>query len=208
MKGNDKAVNIDSQPEGRQPFESLLTWLDSDRERAGDLYEQVRLKLIRFYEFRGCTFPEELADDTIQRAARKISEGNVSRPTDPYIYFRGVARNVLLEYIKDRKKRPTAVLDDLPTSNLPAVNPVEVEKQSSARSSKERLLECLDACLSHLPSESREIFVEYNREEKRERIDNRLLIAERIGIDINALRSRITRIRERLKGCIANCARG
>src|SRR5262245_41369604 len=176
MEGNDQAVNIDNQQAGQQPFESLLIWLDTDRERAGDLYEQVRTKLIRFYEFRGCAFPEELADDTIQRGARKISEGNVSRPADPYIYFRGVARNVLLEYIKERKKRPTAVLDDLSTFTLPTVNPAEVEKQSNARSRKERLLECLDACLSHLPSESRELFVEYNREEKRERIDNRMLI--------------------------------
>src|SRR6185369_11411216 len=120
MKGNDQAVNSDNDQVGQQPFESLLIWLDTDRELAGDLYEQVRTKLIRFYEFRGCTFPEELADDTIQRAARKISEGNVSRPTDPYIYFRGVARNVLLEYMKDRKKRPTSVLDDLSPSTLPA----------------------------------------------------------------------------------------
>jgi RNA polymerase sigma factor (sigma-70 family) len=207
MSSNDQAVNIDKQPVDKQPFESLLIWLDSDRERAGGLYEQVRTKLIRFYEFRGCPFPEELADDTIQRGARKISEDTIFRPPDPFIYFRGIARNVLLEYLKNRKKRPTTVFDDLPPSNLPAIDPVELEKQSMMRSRKERMLECLDDCLSHLPSESRELFVEYNRDQKRERIDNRLLIAERIGIDINALRSRVTRIRERLKSCIAGCAR-
>src|SRR5438034_11799003 len=92
----DQIIDIDEELVDWQPFESLLRWLNSDREQAGLIYEQVRIKLFRFFEFQGCPFPEELADDTFQRAARKISQNGVIRPTDPYIYFRGIARNVLL----------------------------------------------------------------------------------------------------------------
>ena len=38
-------------PEG---FESLLAQLDPDRERAGEIYETIRHKLVRLFEWRGC----------------------------------------------------------------------------------------------------------------------------------------------------------
>jgi DNA-directed RNA polymerase specialized sigma24 family protein len=200
-------VESDKQPADGQPFGSLLEWLGPEREEAGSIYEQVRFKLINLFEFQGCPFPEELADDTIERAARKISEGGVTRPADPYVYFRGIARNVLLEYWKARKRNSTTVLDDLPASDHPSVNPTELERQNTTRKEKERMLECMEYCLNKLPPDSREIFIEYNRSERRERIDNRMLLAQKSGIDINALRARIVRIRERLQKCVTNCAR-
>jgi DNA-directed RNA polymerase specialized sigma24 family protein len=202
----DPIIKNNEQGIDGQPFESLLRWLDPNREQAGEVYEQVRVKIMRFFEFQGCPFPEELADDTIQRAARKVSEGNVIRPTDPYIYFRGIARNVLLEYWKGRKKEST-MLDDLPPSNHPVINPAEVDNQRMARTDKERMLDCLDSCLGNLPDRSRNLFVEYNKDEKRGRIDNRMTLAKSIGIDITTLRNRIMRIREKLQKCVTTCAR-
>jgi len=81
----NQTINLGKQFIDEHLFESLLKWLEPDRELAGDIYEQVRIKLIRLFEYQGCSFPEELTDDTLERAARRISEGSVVRPTDPYI---------------------------------------------------------------------------------------------------------------------------
>jgi RNA polymerase sigma factor (sigma-70 family) len=187
-----------------QTFNALLGWLHPEREKAGELYEQIRIKLIRYFECQGCPLSEEYADDTIQRVARKISEGVEVRAGDPYTYFRGVARNALLEYWKG-KERKHAALDDLPPGAHPSVNPNQVAEAEAERASKERALECLEHCLNRLPAESRELFLDYHRDEKRDRIDNRNLVAQRLGIDITALRNRVTRLREKLEKCVSNC---
>ena len=45
---------------------SLRTWLlaclADDRETAGEKYLEIRRNLIRFFEWRGCPFPEDHAD--------------------------------------------------------------------------------------------------------------------------------------------------
>ena len=48
-------------------FDTLLDWLDPDRERAGHRYETIRLRLIKIFTSRGCPEAEELADETINR---------------------------------------------------------------------------------------------------------------------------------------------
>ena len=52
----------------------MLAWLDSDRERAGQKYEEIRCGLIKIFVCQGCTDPEGLADETINRVIRKIPE--------------------------------------------------------------------------------------------------------------------------------------
>ena len=42
-------------------FDLLLRQLDSDRERSGQRYELIRRKLMKFFEWRGCTTPDEYA---------------------------------------------------------------------------------------------------------------------------------------------------
>ena len=49
----------------RDELEALLKFLDPDRERAGERYETVRSRLIRLFEWRGCSSPEDLADEEI-----------------------------------------------------------------------------------------------------------------------------------------------
>ena len=41
-------------PEG---FDALLTQLHPDRDRAGEIYETIRRKLVRLFEWRGCALP-------------------------------------------------------------------------------------------------------------------------------------------------------
>jgi DNA-directed RNA polymerase specialized sigma24 family protein len=67
------------------------------------------------------------------------------------------------------------------------------------RNNLEQQLACLEYCLQQLSPENRQIIINYYQGEKGERIKNRKLIAERLGIPTNALRIRVHRIREKLE---------
>jgi DNA-directed RNA polymerase specialized sigma24 family protein len=56
-----------------------------------------------------------------------------------------------------------------------------------------------------LPVESLQLILQYYSDEKREKINRRLAMAERLGIPLNALRSRAQRIRNRLEECVNGC---
>src|ERR1044071_7899691 len=65
-------------------LERFLASLDSDRDRAAERYEHIRTRLLRFFEWRGCAFPDECADETITRVIRKIDEGAAIQDADSY----------------------------------------------------------------------------------------------------------------------------
>src|SRR5262249_35815848 len=58
----------------QEAFDKLLAALGPDRESAAEKYLEVRSNLIRFFEFRGCPFPEDHADETINRVAKRACE--------------------------------------------------------------------------------------------------------------------------------------
>jgi hypothetical protein len=58
----------------QQDLNRLLLWLDPDPDRAGEHYEKIRRKLILIFASRGEAFPEEMADDCINRVAREIEQ--------------------------------------------------------------------------------------------------------------------------------------
>jgi DNA-directed RNA polymerase specialized sigma24 family protein len=175
-------------------FDRLLALLDDDRERAGAAYEAARLRLVKFFEWNGSGAPEEHADETINRVARKIEEG-VEIET-PAAYFIGIARHVLSEEYKKREAERAG------RATLPR------HEQTDAGDEEQRDVrrECLEHCLSGLPAESRELIVEYYREEKQAKIEWRRRLAERHGLaSLNALRIRAHRIRAQLEACAREC---
>ena len=173
----------------------FLVGLDPDYARAGEKYENLRLTLMKFFDWRGAYFPEELADETINRVIRKLDEGETIRDLPTYCH--GVARLVLLEKLKgpDNKR---ADFETLPPAALVAPEPSEREDVDEKQ-------DCFERCLKELPAESRQLILQYYSDEKREKIDRRLSMAERLGIPLNALRSRAQRIRNRLEECVNGC---
>ena len=93
----------------RESFDILLAQLDPDRERAGERYETIRRKLIRLFEWRGCAAPEELADETINRVARRMAEGVELHSADPYGYFCAVAHLVFKEILRKASREDRAL---------------------------------------------------------------------------------------------------
>lgn len=178
-----------------EALERLLSRLDADTQRAGERYEVIRRKLVKFFDWRGAHFPEECADETLNRVIRKLEVGETIRDIPTYCH--GIARLVFLETLKNPDHRRVS-LDEL---NLIAAPPIFREDDGSAR-------ECFARCLSDLSLESRELILQYYQDERRDKINNRQAMADRLGLPLNALRSRVQRIRDKLEQCVTKCLGG
>jgi DNA-directed RNA polymerase specialized sigma24 family protein len=178
-------------------FDSLLAYLDPNRQRAGKVYETMRTKLIKFFEARGCSLPAEYADETINRVANNLQRGKRVW-TNPPNYFLGVARNVLKEYWASRELH-SPPLESLPPQYHPRINPHrEAERESESRAHEQRL-ECLARCLEDLPAENRDILLRYYYGDGGEKIANRKKLAKELGVEVAALRLKAFRIRQTLE---------
>ena len=170
----------------QESFEALLTWLDSNRDIAGQKYEQIRTRLIKIFACRGCNESEDLADETINRVTNRLREIGATFTGEPALYFFGVANKVHLEYLR---RKPTPSL------------PVATESSEEA----ERQSQCLDRCVGQLTPVNRTLVLQYYQENKRAKIEHRRQLADGLGIAVNALRIRAHRIRRSLQNCVQEC---
>ena len=176
-----------------EAWELFLAGLDPDPARAGEKYEALRQMLVKIFDWRGARFPEECADETLNRVARKLGAGETIR--DITTYCHGVARLVFLETLKHPDHQRVS-LEELAAA---AEQRPDREEETSQQA-------CFERCLGELPLESRQLIMEYYSEERREKINKRLALAQRLGIPLNALRSRAQRIRDKLEQCVVRCA--
>ncbi|MEO5819204.1 MAG: hypothetical protein ABIT71_01750 [Vicinamibacteraceae bacterium] len=176
-------------------LERLLGQLDGDPARAAEAYEALRLALTRFFDWRGAHVPDECADETLHRLARRLDDG--AEVVDLRGYALGIARLVLLE----RARGPHTRHDNLDEHTLAAAPPPPADSQP-------RLHDCLDHCLAALTAEGRALILEYYQDQRRQKIDRRVALASRLGLSANALRSRAQRLRDRLERCVRDCAAG
>ena len=175
----------------RDSLERLLALLDPDPAKAARCYQLLRKKLTRLFEWRGARFPEDLADETISRVARKLDEGVEIRSEDPFRYFCGVAHLVFKEVLRERKReRQLLEPGNWTPSQIPEEEPDD-----------ERMA-FLQECLDRLPEGNRHLILSYHEGERRERIENRRLLADELDIPLNALRIRVHRIRAKLERCV------
>lgn len=170
----------------------LLAALSQDLEGAGEKYLLLCKNLQRYFEVRGFTNSESAVDEVINRLARKLESGIKLENVNTYAL--GIARMLTLELRKSPEQK---------TSNeLPEISVLPVEEENSTR---EQELSCLDKCLDEIPAEKKEIIVGYYQGERREKIENRKKMAEKLGLPQNALRSRAVRLRGKLESCIKKC---
>jgi DNA-directed RNA polymerase specialized sigma24 family protein len=171
-------------------FDLLLSQFDADRQEAGKKYEALRRKLVKFFQWRGCSFAEDLADDTINRVARNLEAGESVRHLPAYCA--GIARNVFLENLRTRRKE-----EALHAMTLPSPTPPDEDPRR----------ECLERCLRELSAENLQLIVQYYQQNEQSRIEARRNLAEQLAIPPNALRIRAHRIRARLQSCVEDCVR-
>lgn len=171
-----------------EAFASFLSWLGPDSHSAGEEYERLRFRLCTFFSQRRCRFPDELADETINRLIQKSATEDIEHKM---AYCYGVARNIYRESL--RKERPQVDLDEV---RLAAAGPPEEPSFSH---------DCLDQCLAKLPAESSGLLLDYFSEATRTKIELHRSISARLQTTQTALRMRILRIKLKLKLCVEEC---
>lgn len=177
----------------QEAFDGLMASMGPDRDTAADRYLEIRRNLVRLFEWRGCSTPDEYADETINRCARKIGEGEHIR--DLATYSIGVAR-MLIREMSRASAREARSLAEVPEPQVP---PVEPAGEQEARA------ECLRRCLAELSTGNRDLILTYYQGEKSEKIKNRKGLTQSLGIAESTLRMRALRIRESLQLCAENC---
>jgi len=180
-----------------ETFGKLLLTLDPDQDRAGEKYEDLRRTLIRFFEWRGAPFPEDQTDETFNRVARKLAGPIEIRNIGGYCYE--VARLVCLEALKGKDNKRSGF--DAANLNSPVLDPRDEAEEKEAR------LSCLDRCLNELPPANRELVMEYYSDETSGHVNRRKALAERLGLQREALANRVQRLRDKLQQCVMRCTR-
>jgi DNA-directed RNA polymerase specialized sigma24 family protein len=183
-------------------FERLLAWLDEGSNSEGQKYLVMRERLVAFFDRKNCLAPDDLADEVLNRVARRLQEEGSFADDPPARYCYIVARFVFHEYLRRTEK------DELLNH--------QIRRRSDQGNSfaptagdenelKERMLDCLDGCTDALDDLNRKIIFGYYIGKERVKIDNRRALAADLGITVNALSIRACRIRDKLEGCVRNC---
>jgi hypothetical protein len=179
----------------KESLDRLLAALDPDRTAAGLHYEELRLRLIRFFEWEKCELPDRDADETLNRVARRLSEGVDVKSIAAFAL--GVARFVLRER-QAQTQRFERALQEIAATAAPQRSEIDAG-----------LLLCFRSCFMRLPEATRTLLRRYygDGDPDSDRISNRAALAREFGVEPNALRNRVFRTREKLMLCIRNCAR-
>lgn len=174
-----------------EAFEKMLIWLDENRDIAGTKYEQIRLRLIKIFDYRQCTNSEELTDIVFDRVLKKIDENAVHNNGNPALYFYKVA-----DYIYRENLRKPATVE------LPEEIAAEDEEESFRPH-----YECLKKCLKSLPDEKQKFIIGYYEEEKKAKIELHKKLAAGLGVQIAKLHTQAFRIRKSLQKCVLECVK-
>ena len=176
-----------------ESFSFFLCWLSTDRDAAGKKYEDIRRRLIVMLHSRGCARAEDAADESINRFIRRLPELGEHYEGDPVPYLCVIARRVHLELIK---KEPDALPE-----NFDELFPEDKDTDDT----EELMHGCLEKCLNEIDSISRELLLDYYKEDKQAKINFRKKLATKMGIAAGALRLKLHRLRTRLECCLNDC---
>jgi RNA polymerase sigma factor (sigma-70 family) len=171
MKTNEEQVDL------------LLGSLEPHLPDSVQRYKHLRLNLVKYFAWKRCDDPEELADEVISRVIKKLSTGEEIYSENPYTYIYGIAKNVFREYLRSLENER-----DLSETLL-----VQHSRQ-------EQIEDCRRNCLLKLSPEKLEILQEYYLS-----TEGREAQAQEAHISLNALRLQVHRIRQELRACQKDC---
>ena len=179
-------------------FDKLLTLLDADREQAGKKYESLRVRLVKFFEWRNCESAEELTDTVFDRIIKKIAEGEQIQNINAYSVT--VAQFVFKEDCRRRERLFQPIEDNPNVENLIAGNElIETDETDDAR------LNCLEKCLAEFSVENRRLVTDYYDTDERTMIATRKRLADSLDVSLNTLRIRVCRLKAKLENCTLDC---
>jgi len=131
-------------------FVRFLAWIDNGRESEGQEYLALRSRLVAYFQRKGCEIPDDLADETLERAHRRLDEvGRIDVET-PAKFCYITAKFVFLEYLRSGRRKE---------KNIEPADFEKFEAQSldGDNEQKEQMSRCLERCLSTLGSDGRNL---------------------------------------------------
>jgi DNA-directed RNA polymerase specialized sigma24 family protein len=167
----------------------------------GERYLEIRRRLVQYFDRRGCAAADELADETLNRAARKLAELGHIENVAPAQYCYVLARFVFLEYIR-RPGHKESEFDDASRSSAAAAYASPAHDFETPAAERERYLGGLNRCLQKLSPADQQLILEYYQGDKRAKIEKRSELAARYNLTLNALSVRACRIRNKLEQCV------
>ena len=172
-------------------FDLLLSLLSPDPAEAGARYERLRGRLIIFFTRRMLFFPEDLADEALNRLTRRLEGGEIIVNVEGYVL--GVARHIMQEQFARLEMERKA--GEEYSRNNSTQNPTTMQE-------KEILLEKMTKCLDRLPASDQQLISDYYLPEGISNIVARKRLAQSIGITQAELRKRIFKLRRAMQKCM------
>lgn len=174
-------------------FEQFLDTLDKDQEQAAGKYIALRERLEKFFEWRDCENTEELTDIVFDRVVKKILEGEKIKNAEAYCV--SIAKFVFLE-----NRREVLRTEEL-NENLPEI----IQNYADEDELLDKQLKCLDECLAKFPEDKRKFLIGYFDTDEQTMIPKRKRLADKLGISLNSLRIRVSRLKSKLENCTKKC---
>lgn len=179
-------------------FAQLLSWLDEGNDSGGVRYLEMRRRLHAWFDRKACTDPEILADETLNRVARRLAQTGKITGATPAQYCYITAKYVWLESLRQPQHAPIEEAE-LPKRIVP-----RSDAQADAQM-RELRFTCLETCLARLTEAERALMLRYFTGTERTKIAQRQALAEELSVSANALSLRVFRLRTRLEQCVKDC---
>ncbi|HYL99388.1 MAG TPA: hypothetical protein VEZ90_10575, partial [Blastocatellia bacterium] len=128
----------------QESLRRLFGWLDEGTDSGGNSYLEIRRRLVLYFDRKNCLSPDELADETLNRVARRLEEEGSIESDSPAHYCYIVARFVFLEYTR---KPDTETLNEDSTPRSGTVSLIAPAVSTEDQMERERRNECLSRCL-------------------------------------------------------------
>ena len=195
VQKKDRTLTSDS-------FQRLLNWLDQGTNSDGQKYLEMQRRLVAYFDRKNLSNFEELADETLNRVARRLEEKGEIESDTPAQYCYVVARFVLMEHLRATQK-DKVIVEAVRRDSLnqdAAENYVNDEQDL-----KEKMLNCLEKCTLQQDLTSQKIITQYYVGKERVKIENRRALAASLNITTNALSIRACRLRDKLEACVRQC---
>ena len=183
-----------------EQFRLLLKRLDAVEERAWEIHDNLRRKLIWFFESDFPVQAEDLSEEALDRIARKLETEEIKNIAE---FAFGVARNLRREALR-RNVIATRLIASgaLGTPAHSGENPEQVVMH---RLDLDRKLACYRECLQRLSPEDRNLLSRYYPEDGAGLEQRREELARELQISMGALRTKMARLREQLEKYFETC---
>ena len=179
-------------------FARLLSWLDEGNDSGGERYLEMRRRLLAWFDRKACPNPEALADETLNRVARRLTQAGTITGATPAQFCYITAKYVWLESLRQPQNTP---LEEIELQQHPALR-LDVRLDAPDREAR---FACLESCLARLSAAERTLLLRYFTGEERTKIVQRQHLATELKITANALSLRVFRLRARMEQCVRDC---